>query len=261
MIIGSTALKFHFPDFPREPKDLDVIGSTNLDTDLKVEILKNPILEAYYQGNMPEYIGVNEAYTLKCSHCLWELDNGSWNKHLWDVQWLKEKGAKFIPDLFYKLFSYWETIHGKRKESDKSLNAEAFFNNAIDFPVEHDILHDYLIEHPYFQGQAKPTYSLILKEGAEVECSEEKFNQLTHKQKFNLVIEEIFVMMHENRFPPKMYWKRKYELMLKKFLISHAPLWEAIFIIQNHKQLMTQIPFNSEEFLNQQIEKYDSTTV
>lgn len=30
MVIGSTAIKYWFPDFPREPKDIDIIGDYQL---------------------------------------------------------------------------------------------------------------------------------------------------------------------------------------------------------------------------------------
>jgi hypothetical protein len=126
MIIGSTAIKFHFPEFKRVPKDLDVLAFDEEDRKhLKAlkpeaEVLINPILlnwckEKY--GFIPSYCPKNELYTLKVSHCFWSLDNGSWGKHLYDIQWLKEQGCKFDRKLFYKLFEYWENLHGKRIDS------------------------------------------------------------------------------------------------------------------------------------------------
>ena len=31
MIIGSNAIKYHFPDFPREPKDIDIVAFDEYD--------------------------------------------------------------------------------------------------------------------------------------------------------------------------------------------------------------------------------------
>jgi len=199
MIIGSTAIRYHFPYFPREPKDVDIIKGSKFNdyfpVDFKREYLENPILLQYCKDD--DFLDKNSLYTLKISHCFWDLENGSWNKHIWDVQWLKEKGCKFIPELFYQLYAYWETIHGKNKRSNLEMSAEQFFDNVVNFPVEHDFLHTLLVQHDYFGNQNLPMYVKILKDRAEVDVSEEKFNKLTEKEKFNLVFEEVAVMSFE----------------------------------------------------------------
>lgn len=259
MIIGSTAIEYWFPDFPREPKDLDFVVYNKKDiskelleiqSNKKVETLENSVLLNWV--NQP-VCPKNELYTLKISHCFWDLENGSWNKHIWDVQWLKEKGCKFIPELFYELFEYWENLHGKRKTSNLEMSAKEFFNNAVNFPIEHDYLHTLLIQHEYFDNQNLPMYVKILKDGAEVEVDEEKFNKLTEKEKFNLVIEEVMVMALERY--GDLYYKKAFGRMLKKFIISHAPIWEATWIVQNHKELLCNIPFDYINFLNKQIKQ------
>lgn len=258
MVIGSTATKHWFPDFNREPKDIDIIKNMYIKSytsDKKIEWLENKVLENYFTKPI-EVITPNELYTLKISHCLWDLDNGSWLKHMWDVQWLKEKGCKFIPELFYQLYSYWETVHGKRKTSNLNMSAEKFFDNVVGFPVEHDYLHTLLIQHPYFKGQELPTYTKILKDGAEVDVSEEKFNLLTEQEKFNLVFEEVAVMGIERY--GEMYYKKGYNRMLKKFILNHAPVWEAIWIVMNHKEL-SNCPFDFLTFLNNKIKQNEST--
>lgn len=271
MVIGSTSIKHWFPDFPREPKDLDIIYTTKLSLNkeyikskypnTKIEFLLNEVIFDYRKRNnlicgVQDYLEPDYIYTLKISHCLWDLDNGSWLKHIWDVQWLKEKGCKFIPELFYQLYSYWETIHGKRKTSNLNMSAEKFFDNVVGFPVEHDYLHTLLIQHPYFKGQELPTYTKILKDGAEVDVSEEKFNLLTEQEKFNLVFEEVAVMGIERY--GEMYYKKGYNRMLKKFILNHAPVWEAIWIVMNHKEL-SNCPFDFLTFLNNKIKQNEST--
>jgi len=52
IIIGSSAIKHHYPDFNREPKDIDVV-KTSLNEELplfdkRVEILTNPVLVKYF---------------------------------------------------------------------------------------------------------------------------------------------------------------------------------------------------------------------
>lgn len=258
MIIGSEAIKYWFLDFPRDPKDLDIIGDYELTitTDKKVERLENPILLNYYKGGS-KYLPPDLLFTLKISHCFWDLENGSWSKHMWDVQWLKEKGCKFIPELFYQLYDYWNIVHGKNKRSKLDMSAEEFFDNVVNFPIDHDYLHELLVKHDYFEGN-EPTYKKILKDGADVDVSEEKFNKLTEKEKFNLVIEEVMIMGFERY--GDMYYKKAFGRMLKKFILSHCPIWEGIWIIQNHKELMTNIPFDYFTHLKQEIKNYELQT-
>jgi len=262
MIIGSTAIKHWFPDFTREPKDLDYItseqfpieesGYFNRNTTIKIEILNNPVLQHYVHDKysyIPKYCPVNELYTLKISHCFWDLPNKTWDKHMWDIQFLKSKGCVFIPELFNDLYKYWNTLHGVNKRSNLDMSADEFFDNFITFPVEHDTLHELLIQHEYFVNQDKPTYTKILI--GEVLVSEDKFNLLTEQEKFNLVFEEVAVMALERY--SDLYYKAAYNKMLKKFIINHAPMFEAVWIIQNHKKLLTEIPFNFIKHLNEKI--------
>ncbi len=264
MIIGSSAIKHFYPDFPREPKDIDIVAFDEYDKQdlirihkdikhIKVEVLINPVLLQYYKdikSGIPSICDLNELYTLKTSHLFWDLENKSWSKHMWDAQWLKEKGCKIIPELFRELYSYWNTIHGKNKRSNLDMSGEDFFDNAIKYPIKHDDLHELLIKHSYFEGQEKPTYNMVLKDDADVDVSEEKWLTLTPKQKYNLVFEEVAVMSEEREFHKD--YRISYHRMLDKFIRNHAPLWEAIWIIENYKECLKPA-FNYKEFLKQQI--------
>lgn len=224
ILIGSAAIKHWFSDFTREPKDIDYIGkkpkwTPNLG-DKKVEYLKNVIFDNYEHS----IILPNDLLTLKMSHLFWDVN---WDKHMYDVQFLLKKGCKLDIDLFYKLYDYWNTIHTPNTRSKLDMSASDFFDNAIKCEYNHDFLHTLLI--------TPPTYTKVLKDGAEVEVSEEKFNNLTHSEKCDLVYEEVMVMAYERY--NKMKYKHAYSTMLKKFIISHAPLWEAIFIIENYIEL------------------------
>ncbi len=253
MIIGSTAIRFWYPDFPRENKDIDIIKNMwikEYPSTKKVEWLENKVLQNWFTKPI-EICTPNELYTLKISHSFWNLPNKSWEKHLWDIQFLKEKGCKFIPKLFTQLYNYWCEVHGNNKRSDLNMSAEDFFDNAISFPVNHDYLHTLLIQHEWFENQEKPTYFKVLKDGEEVDVCMKKFKDLSEQDKFKLVFEEVCVMATE-RFN-SLYYKEAYLKMLKKFIISHAPIEEAIWIIQNHKWLAITIPFNFINFLNSKI--------
>jgi hypothetical protein len=57
-------------------------------------------------------------------------------------------------------------------------------------------------------------------------------------------------MASENRYPKEMHYKIKYVKMLKQFILGHCKVIQGLWIIQNYKKLVTTIPFNYEEFLN-----------
>jgi aspartyl/asparaginyl-tRNA synthetase len=127
------------------------------------------------------------------------------------------------------------------------MSANDFFTNAIKYPIKHDDLHEMLIKHSHFKGQLTPTYCKILKDDSEVDVSEDKFNMLSFEEKLNLVQEEVMVMAMERSFHPD--YRINYNIMLKKFILNHAPLWEAIFIIFNYPKLIKPF-FNYKQFLN-----------
>lgn len=221
LLIGSTAIKHHYPDFPREPKDIDYAVkdrqqlSLRNKNDLKQELLINPIL-----GELDGIAEPNVIYTLKISHLIgWNIN---WDKHMFDVQFLKKKGCYINMKLFQELYEMWNTIHGKNKRSDLEMSADDFFNNALQTP--HDYYHTIL--------NPTPIYTKILKDGKEVEVCQNKFNNLTFEDKCDLVREEVYVMAFERY--KQLDYRVAYSKMLRKFILGHAPIWEALFIIENY---------------------------
>lgn len=255
LLIGSTAIKYWFPDFPREPKDRDYAVQVGEKSTKEVEYLYNPVLfKEVYLGHLihvgNDYIASPDMlYTLKMSHMFWDIN---WNKHIFDIQWMKDHGCKPIRSLFFDLYKFWCEYHGGNKRSDLNMSAEDFFNNAIKFPVKHDDLHELLVQHEYFKGQERPTYVKVLKDDSDVDVSEEKFNLLTYKEKFNLLFEEIACMGVE-RFPKHWYYKEIFSVMLKKFIISHCKLFQAIWILDNYNYIMSNIPFNFRDYLHNKV--------
>jgi hypothetical protein len=251
MIIGSSAIRYWFPEFNREPKDVDIIKDMytfDYKSEKRVEWLENSFLKNYYTKPIT-IIPPDDLLSLKISHLFWDLPNNSWEKHIYDVNFLLEKGCKLNHSLFWKLYYYWETVHGKRKTSDLNMSAKEFFNNVISYDMKHDDVHELLVTHPYFKNNP-PTYKKILKDGSEVDVCMDKFNYLSEIEKFNVVFEEVAVMSLENRFPKELHWKAKYQRMLKKFILNHCKIEEGLWIIQNHKNLLTNIPFNYEDYIN-----------
>lgn len=245
IIIGSAALKYWYSDLNRTPKDLDyAVKDTSIFPKEKgVEYLENPILfenvEEYTENGYlkPQYL-----YTLKMSHLFWDIN---WSKHEYDATFLRNKGCKLNYPLFYKLYDYFNELHGKNKRSDLKMSAADFFDNALKCEYDHDWLH--ILLNPI------PTYTKVLQDGKEVEVSEDKFNKLSFEDKCNLVYKEVEVMSWERW--PNMDYRIAYSRMLKKFIINHAPLYEAIFILENYVRLCRSRR-NHFKILNEKIKEY-----
>lgn len=241
VIIGSTAIKYWYKDFPREPKDLDIAVYDKLEeatilynSPRKVEYLENPILLDYLKNNVSnkyKYLPPYMLCTLKASHLMWDVN---WSKHMWDYQFLLKKANKIDEELFWKLYDYWNEVHGKNKRSDLKMSKEDFFDNAINYNEhQHDEIHK--IVNP------NPIYTKVLKDGAEVELDEEKWKKLTWEDKINFIREECYVMAWERY--KHLNYRVAFDRMIKKFILSHCPKFALLFTLENYIEL-TKIKIN-----------------
>jgi hypothetical protein len=233
VVIGSAAMAYHFDEYSRNPKDIDIAVPNEYIAKItrevysedsrcnKVEVLVNPIITREADDVI---LNPDLLLTLKMSHIFWDID---WDKHMFDIQFLLSKGAKYNTELFYELYEYWNEHHGKNKRSDLKMSAADFFDNALK-EFDHDHLHTLI--------NPTPTYLSMLAENAEVEIDEEKFKAASDEDKENLVREEISVMAFE-RFR-KLGYKRANLRMLKKYIISHVPMFAAPFVIENYIKLL-----------------------
>lgn len=242
LIIGGQAMKHWFPkDYPREPSDTDIVlkstkGFTNMD---KVEYFENPvILEAQSYGFLrPELM-----LTLKISHMFWDF---RWRKHMYDIQFLVDKGIKHDETLLNELIDYWLKTKPKVKRSNLGLTAKDFFTNAINADEnEHDYLHTLI--------NPVPMYTRLLKDGAEVELDVNKWYNLSFEEKCDTVFEETAVMGYE-RYKEK-YYKEAYEIQLEQNIQKHFPRYIAVFAILNYKKVVTP-KFNFIKTIENELQK------
>lgn len=225
IIIGSTALKYHFPeDCPREPNDIDVVvkDSSKFRKIKNTEFLENPALLKYEKSG---YISPVMLLTLKMSHLFWDIN---WDKHMFDVQFLLKKGCKYDLAVLREFREYWEQTLPKVRRSNLELNKEEFFSNKVNKDTEeHDKLHKIIAE--------VPAYTKILKDGAEVELDENKWIQLSFKEKCDIVREEAYVMAAERY--KNLHYIPAYRKQLKDCIQKHYPEYIALFAIENYKEL------------------------
>lgn len=223
ILIGSKALNYFYKGV-REPNDTDyaVDQETSSGTE-GVEYLYNPIIFKYTNQDIcpPDLL-----LALKVSHLFWETN---WDKHMFDVQYLLSKGWEIDRAFVKEMREFWNTYLPKVRRSDLAMDKESFFTNAINYDEhEHDFLHTLIAE--------TPAYTKLLKDGCEVELDENKWLQLSHEEKLDVVFEETAVMAYERM--KNLYFVKAYQRMLKKCIISHFPDYIAIFAIENYKECL-----------------------
>lgn len=227
VIIGSTAIKHHFPDFNRIPKDLDIAVLNEHEYKGKsnpgLEYLYNPVICKYTNS---DYLEPNLLLTLKLSHAFWNI---KWEKHVFDIQFLLSKGCVYDIDILNELRQFWDNYLPKIRRSNLNMTKEDFFTNAVNENVnQHDIYHTYITDIPM--------YTKILKDGCEVEVSEEKFNLLSHEDKLKIITEECSVMAYE-RYRNDLPYYIAYRKQLKDCLIKHFPQFVALYGLTHFKDL------------------------
>lgn len=232
ILIGSTAIKHWFPDFPREPKDIDYATDAEQKSgEENVEYLYNPVLFKYCQQDI---CPADLLLTLKMSHLFWEY---KWDRHMFDVQFLLKQGCKYDLNILLELKEFWEEYLPKVRRSNLATTKEDFFTNAVNDDVDqHDFLHTLL--------NPVPMYTRILKDGAEVELDELKWERLSFEDKCNVVYEETIVMAQERYKNPTnklINDKIGYVNQLKANIQKHFPIFIAIFAIENYP-LLEQLP-------------------
>jgi hypothetical protein len=198
LVIGSSALVALGLEW-RIPKDWDVLSPNYESGSVYVA---DAFWHESFQGWIPEgtnrYATLDELYTIKASHQGWELKNGSWNKHAYDLIMLKREGAKILDPLYTNLYKVWEGLHGKKVmnlDQDKS----EFFADAVRRVYDHDSLH----ESVAFGD--RPIYESILKDGASVDVDASKLWSLPHERLVQLFQEEIAVTALERIMVPRDY--------------------------------------------------------
>ena len=98
LIYWSTAIKYWFSDFDREPKDLDIITDEKLQTVKWIEYYRIDEFD-YLVNNNSEYVKPNILYTIKLSPLSLDIN---WDKHMHDVIFLKSKWCN-VDIIFYNI--------------------------------------------------------------------------------------------------------------------------------------------------------------
>lgn len=229
ILVGSQALEYWWGDsIHRKPKDFDFFASEKIEG---AETFYHPDLEKWDWSSI--VATPDELYTIKVSHSFWDLKNGSWDKHMFDMDMLKQRGAQFIPELYEILYPIWEEVHGKKK-ANLNASPEDFFTDTVKREFEHDSIHETVTFYD------EPLFKRILKDGHEVAVDVEKFRALPHDVKLDLVREEVCATALERWIIPRNYKFNRntaYSRALKQTLTSFWKGEFALFIALNFGEL------------------------
>lgn len=198
IVIGSTAIKDYFEDFPREPNDFDVFSDESPVLQPADQYFHPKMLQYWWKGEA-RFATPDEMYTVKLSHSAWELPNGTWNKHMADLMFLKHKGCEVIEPLYKLLYEIWEEKHGKKKMSLNQDSSE-FFDDAVKRKYDHDSIHYSVAYDP-----GKPMYERVMADGESVKTDMKKVWALPFEDQIRLFREEVYATALERIVVPRDY--------------------------------------------------------
>jgi hypothetical protein len=241
ILIGSRALKYWFPD-ARDPKDYDYIsnvanGNFHIEgcNGLKYEYYWIPEFECLYTDfreyiteiGCESYVATPELLlTLKLSHANWNIH---WEKTMFDIAYLQEKGVRHVIQLLSIFYQAFEKIHGKKKAYLAKSNDD-FFKDNVNRRYVHDDLH---LTVAYGE---RPLYESIKKDLSKAAVSVALFLQLPRESQLQLCREEIYVTALERFLIPRDFRMSKlaaYRAAAKQLVTSMSSGWFPRFIILN----------------------------
>lgn len=231
LIIGSVATYHWFPD-AREPKDLDILSET--------VVKQLPVLDTQWHEVANKIITLNKdpvfadpdvLYTLKVSHAQWNIN---WEKTVFDIIFLKEKGCKLLPELHAELVTGWESVHGK-KSVKMNESVEEFFKSYVKRKFNHEKVHESVAYY------GNPMHEKIRPNLDNVWCSSEMFFNLPKDMQYATGKEELLVTAIERFNLTSKSTKTQCLVALQKayklLCTSMTKGWFALFLIENYKQI------------------------
>lgn len=227
LIFGSTALRHWFPDFPRDPQDLDYICKDKPGKSKGIEYHWEDGFQYILDNNVdPKYVDPAFLYTIKVAHAAWDV---FWLKTIHDVQFLKHKGCVLDEMLYSLLIKDNIKRHGAKRVSVKG-TPEEFFKTYISRTVPHDELH-HLVKF-----YDEPLHNRIRANPNDVKTSRFLWDNLSHEDKIKCALEETYVFALERfiHMPPKIAVANA----LRNLITSSTKGYFNLFLIENFSELM-----------------------
>jgi hypothetical protein len=258
LIVGSKALKHHYPTFPRSVNDIDLIGfkkdaqiliklldpltiketqhtillknisnKTHVyDTD-NVEILladNSESLKSYLEYDKDNIYASKEVlYSLKKSHIHFPI---KFRKHIHDYCFLNEELDGFDKLESITKINYKETELrvGKLKTPSLNVSVDEFFGQSKDY-VKPLFVHDDV--HRVMAHYDKPLYEKMVVEKTNAFCDKDIWRIFPFEDKCKCVLEEAYVIALERKILPMLFRGGKF------FLSDEAFDWALMRICTN----------------------------
>lgn len=180
------------------------------------------------------------AFTLKASHV--SFDSVHKAKTFYDLFWMSRAGCKIIEQLFHELHDFWCNKFTEPWRADFIAESEEFFDDAVSREHVHDDLHKRVAyyDQPAFKFLQEPGQTTVW-------VCPIKFYQTTEHIRQRVVIEEAQTLALERHIlpgaskrtvkalPPRLAYMRMIEALVDRL----APLWMAIYIIENLHYFLT----------------------
>lgn len=259
LITGSTAARLSFRDFPRDPADVDCFAVSTIAPDFVAgwrrgggDLFSHPRLDGWLEERCcgkTAYATPDELYTIKVSHSHWELDNGSWRKHMADIVWLQDRGAQLDGDLYLRLLEVWTEVHGAKKMSMKKQKG-AFFADAVVRIYDHDSIHDTVA-----YGE-RALYESFLKRGESVDMDMERVRAAPFDVQVMLFREEVYATALERLLIPRDYRfspGHAYLWALRRTITSLTKGWSSRFMIENYRHFRDPYPDGETPYLQRHL--------
>lgn len=259
LIYGSYAMKYWFPHYFREPKDIDVVVYNiekydnkflrNLEekTGLPVEVNYAPYFDIF-KDNLQESILIpDDILSVRISHAMY---NYNLHKTILDIIFLKKQGAVFDVDKVNHLRKFWKVRYRNfREQMNMEQSPEVFFNSNVARYIKHDELHEKL------KLDSIPAFEKILRDpnGETVAVSKNKFESLSYEEQLSTVLEEVFVLACERHYK-EIKAKDAYLIALADFITRMTSGWYNLFILDNIEFFWT---FNNPEIFDKMKEIMD----
>lgn len=253
LIVGSTATYHWFPD-SRIPQDIDLLTPAKVvGNESKVCVVDCQWHEAaellMSLNKDPVFMDPDLLYTLKVSHAHW---NVKWDKTMYDVAFLQNKGCQLNSRAYSELVSVWTRVHGE-KRVNMNQTMDTFFKDAVRREYDHEMLHELVAFN------RRPMHEKIRPNLSNAWCSEEMFCDLTVDEQLQTALEEMLVTAIE-RSHLTVDSKRSTKVSAvytayKQLVTSMTKGWFARFLIMNRNLLLITWRPQWETQLNQALSK------
>ena len=275
VLVGSSALKFHYPSLDRDINDLDFIATLSEVEELTDILLPSKRIEKpgiirfcniqnktdkfnhsdiefliadgseslkmYLDHSKSDIADPDVLLSLKKSHIHFPVN---FNKHIGDYNFLlNQLKEDKLPHITKINFKETEKRLGDLKTPSLKKSTQKFFGQSNGF-VKDIYIHDHI--HLVMSHYDRPIYMDMQDEGASSAwCQKDKWNQFTFEKKAKCVLEEAYVISLERKIIPMLNGfgapissKKAFEWSIMRICTTLCSGWFRQFATDNYSEII-----------------------